>query len=62
MIQTYLTLEETAKVLNLAPKTLRNWKYSDPKRLPPHKVIRSGSRELLRFDPRELERWMDEAR
>lgn len=58
----YLTLEQTARLIGLAPKTLRNWKYSAPSKLPPHKVIKSGSRDLLRFDPTEVERWLQNSR
>lgn len=58
----YLTLEQTANLIGLAPKTLRNWKYSDRSKLPPYKVIKSGKRELLRFDVSEVERWLNNGR
>lgn len=58
----YMSLMELAKLIGLAPKTLRNWKYSDPSKLPPYKVIKSGTRELLRFDVSEVERWLNNGR
>ena len=54
----YMSLMELAKLIGLAPKTLRNWKYSDPSKLPPHIVIKSGHRDLLRFDVEKVERWL----
>ena len=58
----FMTLEETASFLGLATKTLRNWKYSDPKKLPPHVVIKSGTRELLRFNREEVISWLNNGR
>jgi len=51
-VETYLTIEETAKYLNYAEKTIRKWVLN--REIPFHKIHKS-----IRFRLSEIEKWVD---
>jgi len=51
-VETYLTIEELAKYLNYAEKTIRKWVFN--REIPFHKIHKS-----IRFRLSEIEKWVD---
>jgi len=51
-VETYLTIEEVAKYLNYAEKTIRKWVLN--REIPFHKIHKS-----IRFRLSEIEKWVD---
>ena len=58
MEKRFLSMQELASYIGVAYKTLRNWKCSNPGRLPPHIAIASGKYDTWRFDIAEVDAWM----
>jgi excisionase family DNA binding protein len=51
-VETYFTIEELAKYLNYAEKTIRKWVLN--REIPFHKIHKS-----IRFRLSEIEKWVD---
>jgi excisionase family DNA binding protein len=51
-VETYCTIEEVAKYLNYAEKTIRKWVLN--KEIPYHKIHKT-----IRFRLSEIEKWVD---
>jgi len=51
-VETYLTIEEIAKYLNYAEKTIRKWVLN--REIPFHKIHKT-----IRFRLSEIEKWID---
>jgi excisionase family DNA binding protein len=52
-METYLNIEELAKYLGVAEKTIRKWVLN--REIPFHKI-----KKVIRFRVSEIERWIDE--
>lgn len=59
MNRKWMSLKDLAEYLGLSVQTLRNWKCSDPSRLPPHVSVTTGGKyDKWRFDVQEVDAWM----
>lgn len=55
----YLSMKDLAEYIGLSFKTLRNWKCTDPGKLPPHVSLPSGGKyDKWRFEVSEVDAWM----
>ena len=52
-METYMNIEELAKYLGVAEKTIRKWVLN--RQIPFHKIMK-----VIRFRVSEIERWIDE--
>ena len=59
MGKTYLDMNGLAAYIGLSVKTLRNWKTSNPEKLPPFiNVACGGKHDRLRFDVEAVDAWI----
>ena len=55
----WLSLNDLADYMGVSVKTLRNWKTTDPGKLPPHVDVNFGGKYAkLRFDSEAVDAWL----
>ena len=59
MTKTYMNIDQLGAYLGISPKTLRNWKYQDPRKLPPHVAVTTGGKyDKWRWDTETVDTWL----
>lgn len=59
MTKTYMNIDQLGAYLGISPKTLRNWKYLDPRKLPPHVAVTTGGKyDKWRWDSEMVDKWL----
>lgn len=59
MNKCYMNIDQLGAYLGISPKTLRNWKYQDPRKLPPHVAVTTGGKyDKWRWDTDTVDTWL----